>query len=318
MELKAFVKRCKEEGYFKEIFNSGNYESYSSCGGTSESNVSISLSHDFDRKLCGADFEAEIERTWNLRKEKNPFLFNGSKFRLHDVYYGEKTPVITLSLGQTCYKDYVCTNMNFDHWKFLTEYGRRVYANEQACFSDALGVGSIVETSDDKLVFIRRSNQVYEDPYHLDTPGGHAEPSEVKPQNHNSKEHFIDINEMDEKAVVHELFHSIVREVRDEINIQEESLNWPLLMGIHQNHRTGKKPGVCFRIKCLLSGEEVKQLYNEGGPESYESSEMLLVDRAEFHKGMSSHQVSSLFKDLTPGCKACLYFYFNQQANKSV
>lgn len=251
-------------------------------------------------------------------KKKNPFLFNGSKFRLHDVRYGEKTPVITLSLGQTCYKDYVCTNMNFDHWKFLTEYGRRVYANEQACFSDALGVGSIVETSDDKLVFIRRSNQVYEDPYHLDTPGGHAEPSEVKPQNHNSKEHFIDINEMDEKAVVHELFHSIVREVRDEINIQEESLNWPLLMGIHQNHRTGKKPGVCFRIKCLLSGEEVKQLYNEGGPESYESSEMLLVDIAEFHKGMSSHQVSNLFKDLTPGCKACLYFYFNQQANKSV
>lgn len=177
MELKAFVERCKEEGYFKEIFNSGNYESYSSCGGTSESNVSISLSHDFDRKLCGADFEAEIERTWNLRKEKNPFLFNGSKFRLHDVCYGEKTPVITLSLGQTCYKDYVCTNMNFDHWKFLTEYGRRVYANEQACFSDALGVGSIVETSDDKLVFIRRSNQVYEDPYYLDTPGGHAEPS---------------------------------------------------------------------------------------------------------------------------------------------
>jgi len=140
----------------------------------------------------------------------------------------------------------------------------------------------------------------------------------VKPQNHNSKEHFIDINEMDEKAVVHELFHSIVREVRDEINIREESLNWPLLIGIHQNHRTGKKPGVCFRIKCLLSGEEVKQLYNEGGPESYESSEMLLVDRAEFHKGMSSHQVSNLFKDLTPGCKACLYFYFNLQANKSV
>lgn len=34
-----------------------------------------------------------------------------------------------------------------------------------------------------------------------------------------------------------------------QINIREESLNWPLLMGIHQNHRTGKKPGVCFRIK---------------------------------------------------------------------
>ena len=40
----------------------------------------------------------------------------------------------------------------------------------------------------------------------------------MKPQNHNSKEHFIDINEMDEKAVVHELFHSIVREVRERMS----------------------------------------------------------------------------------------------------
>lgn len=43
----------------------------------------------------------------------------------------------------------------------------------------------------------------------------------MKPQNHNSKEHFIDINEMDEKAVVHELFHSIIREVRDEVRMSD-------------------------------------------------------------------------------------------------
>lgn len=43
----------------------------------------------------------------------------------------------------------------------------------------------------------------------------------MKTQDHNNKEHFIDINEMDEKAVVHELFHSIVREVRDEVRMSD-------------------------------------------------------------------------------------------------
>ena len=194
MELKAFVHRCKDEGCFTEIFNSGNYQCFSSCGGTNDSSVKISLSHDFDRRSCGEDFEDEIEKTWALRKQKNPFLFNGSKFRLHGVSLVESKPV-TLFLGLTCYKDYICTNMNNNHWNFLSDYGNREYANERACYSDALGVGSIVETSDNKLVFIRRSNQVYEDPGHLDTPGGHAEPSvRIRPSwsdtSHSSNAHL--------------------------------------------------------------------------------------------------------------------------------
>ena len=32
--------------------------------------------------------------------------------------------------------------------------------------------------------------------------------------------------------------------------------------------------------RCSLSGDEIKQLYNKGGPEAYESSELLLVDLA--------------------------------------
>ena len=176
MELKAFVEKCRDEGHFTEIFNSGNFNRLCSCGGAKEEDVAISLSHNYDRKAANDQFEADIERAWTDRKEKNPFLFNGSKFRLHGVSHEEGEPV-TLLLGQTCYKDYVCTNMNNNHWRFLRDYGKREYGNDHACFSDALGVGSVVETSDNKLVFIRRSHQVYEDPGHLDTPGGHAEPS---------------------------------------------------------------------------------------------------------------------------------------------
>ena len=31
-------------------------------------------------------------------------------------------------------------------------------------------------------------------------------------------------------------------------------------------------------LRCSLSGDEIKELYNKGGPEAYESSELLLVD----------------------------------------
>ena len=176
MEMKGFVEKCRDEGHFTEVFNSGDHVEFVSSGGAKDTNVAISLSHDYDRKPCNEQFESEIEKTWALRREKNPFLFNGSKFRLFGVGHEDGKPV-TLLLGQTCYRDYVCTNMNNSQRIFLNEFGKSEYANEHACFSDALGVGSVVETSDGKLVFIRRSHQVYEDPGRLDTPGGHAEPS---------------------------------------------------------------------------------------------------------------------------------------------
>lgn len=316
MELKAFVEKCKEEGHFIEIFNSGNYDRFRTSGGAKQEDLAISLSHLYDRKATNDQFETDIDRTWADRKEKKPFLFNGSKFRLHGVNNEDGDAAVTLLLGQTCYKDYVCTNMKNSHWGFLRDYGKREYANEHACFSDALGVGSVVETSDSKLIFIRRSHQVYEDPGHLDTPGGHAEPSEVKLTNKQTENKMVvDIDDMNSKAVVYELFHSIVREVRDEVNIPEEYISWPLLTGIYRNHRTGQKPGVCFRIRCSLKGEEIQEFYHQGGLEAYESSELLLVDLAEFHRGITSSQVKELFRDLTPGCKACLYFYFNLQTS---
>ncbi|RMX37383.1 hypothetical protein pdam_00013801 [Pocillopora damicornis] len=288
MELKAFVEKCKDEGHFIEIFNSGNHDRLCWNGGAKEEDLAISLSHHYDRMAADDQFEASIEKTWTDLKEKNPFLFNGSKFRLHGVR-NEAGDSVSLLLGQTCYRDYVCTNMNDKHWRFLRDYGKREYANEHACFSDALGVGSVVETSD-----IKKTNK------------------------QTVNKNVVDIEDMDGKAVVYELFHSIVREVRDEVNIPEEYISWPLLTGIYRNHHTGQKPGACFRIRCSLKGEEIHEFYRKGGPEAYESSQLLLVDLAEFQRGMSSSKVKELFKDFTPGCKACLYFYFNLQTNFTV
>ena len=45
MELKAFVEKCKDEGHFIEIFNSGNHDRLCWNGGAKEEDLAISLSH---------------------------------------------------------------------------------------------------------------------------------------------------------------------------------------------------------------------------------------------------------------------------------
>lgn len=47
--------------------------------------------------------------------------------------------------------------MNDKYWWFLRDYGKCEYVNEYVCFFDVLGVGFVVEISDSKLIFIRRS-----------------------------------------------------------------------------------------------------------------------------------------------------------------
>lgn len=59
MELKAFVEKCRDEGHFTEIFNSGNGESLRSCGGAKDTNVAILLSHNYDRKAANDQFTSE-------------------------------------------------------------------------------------------------------------------------------------------------------------------------------------------------------------------------------------------------------------------
>lgn len=75
MEMKGFVEKCRDEGHFTEVFNSGNHVEFVSSGGAKDTNVAISLSHDYDRKPCNEQFESEIEKTWALRREKKSIPF---------------------------------------------------------------------------------------------------------------------------------------------------------------------------------------------------------------------------------------------------
>lgn len=59
----------------------------------------------------------------------------------------------------------------------------------------------------------------------------------------------IKLENMDATAVNKEIFQSILREIRDEINIELKHLSDPAFMGIIRNPSTGNRPIFQFLVR---------------------------------------------------------------------
>ena len=134
----------------------------------------VTLNVKNNRKKLPDEQEQEIETTWKARKEKIPTLFNGTKFRLESLQEFEDD-VLTLNLGVTCYKDFQGTNLS-ENALLLQSQGLVDHDNSQAYMSDAVGVGALVQTLDNYIVMLFRSDKCGEDTGLWDRPGGHPEP----------------------------------------------------------------------------------------------------------------------------------------------
>ena len=115
---------------------------------------------------------SKLEKTWHRRIVENPRIWNGTKFRVDRVEMNSHS--LIFHLGITCYKDFLSTNWA-DYASELKALGRDG-GNEQMYMSDAMGVGALVVTKDDRIILIRRSQHCAEAAGCWDIPGGHAEP----------------------------------------------------------------------------------------------------------------------------------------------
>jgi len=255
------------------LYNSPSWELLIDCNCTLMENVSAWFDPHRKRKPF-PKIDETMETLWQSKVKENNRLFNQSKFRFESASNTDSK--INLILGVTDYKETFCTNHlpSSDH---IRQYGADNYNDKHACFGDALGVGGVVVTSDGFLVLQKRSDWVAESKGCYDTPGGHAEPEELlKKFNANSDPYRSDPKLFGDE-VVYEIFHSIVREVRDEVNIPESSLSWPVLLGINRNKTYGYKPGMIFYLTCSLCKAEVERLYLQGGLETDESTEIKFI-----------------------------------------
>ncbi|XP_077387835.1 uridine diphosphate glucose pyrophosphatase NUDT22 isoform X2 [Festucalex cinctus] len=291
--------------------------------GLRQSHVQVEVSERYNRQTDAA-LQRHIEEVWTARASKEPWLFDGAKFRLHSFQAalpaaqrsssfqnGDSTtnrhasaPLLTLRVGLTSYKDYLGTNWSLRAAE-LRRRGEAELGSSQALLAQPLGVGGVVCTGDGQVVFIRRSQEVAEAGGKLDLPGGHPEPKVVCERLGGAK---VDVNLLEKRpeAVVAELFSSICAEVRDEVNIPLSSLGEPLLMGVALNHTSAGRPSAEFYISCSLSSDEVRELYWKGGAEANESTDIVFLSRAET---LQLDRRSPLWLELCPSAKGAVMLF---------
>ncbi|KAG5118649.1 hypothetical protein JHK82_033069 [Glycine max] len=143
--------------------------------------VSVAFSDAYDR-IPHSDviLENTISEIWKQRSQKNNSLFNGKKFRyggcvLHakDGSDHECEPHLCLHLGLTDYRTFVGTNLSPLWERFLVPSEDDSVLCQHT--SNPLGNGAVVETNDNKILVLQRSDNVGEFPGHFVFPGGHPE-----------------------------------------------------------------------------------------------------------------------------------------------
>nr|XP_057916068.1 uridine diphosphate glucose pyrophosphatase NUDT22 [Doryrhamphus excisus] len=292
--------------------------------GLRQSQVRVELSERYNRQT-DADLERHIAEVWAARVSKEPWLFNGAKFRLHSFRLASPAtelsrcrqsrrgstdketldvPLLTLRVGLTSYKDYLGTNWS-SAVADLRRRGKADFGGGDALLAQPLGVGAIMCTGDKRVVLIRRSQKVAEAGEKLDIPGGHPEPKLVC---ESLGEETITMNllEKSPEAVVSELFLSVCAEIRDEVNVPLSSLGEPLLMGVALNHTSAGRPSAEFYVSCSLSSAEVKALYWKGGAEASESTDIVFLDKVEV---LGLDRGSPLWAELCPSAKGAVLLY---------
>ncbi|CAN6349529.1 unnamed protein product [Urochloa humidicola] len=257
-----------------------------SCpAGLPRSRVSVKFDQSFDRiPHPDAALEESISEIWNQRLQRNPSLYNGTKFRYggNVVHYKDDSKQeyhVSLHLGLTDYRTFVGTNLNPLWEKFLVPS-----EDDPVCcqhMSNPLGNGAIVETSDQKIIVLQRSHNVGEFPGYYVFPGGHSEPQEIGIVGHQpDEENLAPLNE----RVSQEMFEGIIREVVEETGVPASSLTDPVFIGV-SCREMNVRPTAFFFTKCDIDSSGVNELYSKA-QDGYESTKLYAVSVEEL-RGMS-------------------------------
>ncbi|XP_029470631.1 uridine diphosphate glucose pyrophosphatase isoform X2 [Rhinatrema bivittatum] len=261
--------------------------------GFTEDMVRAEISPRYNRRIL-PEYEPQIAAVWEACRHSKPWLFNGSKFRIHSA--AMERGVLIFRLGLTCYRDFIGTNWS-SQAAYLQQRGQADFEDSQAYLAEPLGVGAMLHTADDYFVFLRRSLHVGEAAGLIDIPGGHPEPKAVA---QGVPEESINPEDLSEDLVVQELFSSILMEIRDEVNLPLPTLSQPVLLGLARNTTSAGRASAEFYVRCSLTAEQVREFYLTGGPEAEESTSIVLMKRQEL---LNLEENGEVWKELCPSAK---------------
>ncbi|KAK4780542.1 hypothetical protein SAY87_016648 [Trapa incisa] len=271
------------------------YELLFSCPlGLSPSQIFVDFDGSYDRiPHPDIDLENSVSEIWDARVQKHTSLYNGKKFRYagysvqNEISGTRCISLVTLHLGLTDYRTFVGTNLN-PLWEMYLVPSEDDSIHCQHT-SSPLGNGAVVETSEKRLVILRRSNNVGEFPGHFVFPGGHPEPEEAGITSHQNGEPLKNSGTIN-MTISKEMFDSIIREVVEEIGVPASSLSNPQFIGISRR-RLNVRPAAFFFMKCSLSAEEIQKCYSTA-QDGFESTQLYTMTLIELEK----------LADKMPGC----------------
>ncbi|KAG2765536.1 hypothetical protein PC129_g10156 [Phytophthora cactorum] len=268
--------------------------------------VNVCLSSRFNRHVHpDPSIEHQKILNWEELKRQTPRLFNASKFRLHGLSEDHHSSSLHMNWGLTDYASYLGTCCSSLAPQLLAD-GEKLHNDRFAFLSRKVGVAAVLETRDGHVALIKRSKSVglYQDLY--DTPGGHPEPSSI----HLTEDVLQTLEDTDnelkrtqlEDAAKQEFFQSIVNEVHEEVNLAPQQQQPPMLLGVVLQ-TDACTPSFSFHIKAECSAGELRELYQAGPSDKFESVKLELLS-AESLLEEGSTTLNEL--ELTPSAKGTL------------
>ncbi|KAG8470844.1 hypothetical protein KFE25_009265 [Diacronema lutheri] len=220
--------------------------------------------------------DAAIADVWASRLSANARLFDAPKYRLASVAAAEGACV--LRIGLTGYREYIGTHLSPEFSTLVADGERESAAGRGDAsmhLSCALGVETVLLTSDGYVVLLRRSRAVATSAGEYNGPSGHPEP-----------EHAVGGLDAGADAIADQLWAAVLAETVEETNVPSDTLSAPVLIGAMVDER--RKPDLLFCTSTTLSSAEVLARYRAGAPDAWESSGMIAVPPVPARAGVAT------------------------------
>lgn len=134
----------------------------------------------------------------------------------------------------------------------------------------------------------------------IDVPGGHPEPEAIGIQSSSGPNGEGD-DDLPAK-ILREIVESVSNEVHEEVNIPLEKLEEPRLLGIVLQGNSGGCPSAAFLVQCHCSSEEVKDHYEAGPKDEFETTALIVCS-------LKDARSPKIWNRLTPAAEGCLTLY---------
>jgi len=227
------------------------------CGRFSPAQVHVA--YDPTPRRTTPSLESAIAEHWDrqveLAKGTQRVLFNGEMLRYvrHRVSEAAGSSRFEMTVGPTCYRDFVGTNLYGQRW--LDEVGWE-------CFSNPVGTTATLISSDGLICYGRRSGRVAYHANHVHTFGGALEMGD------RSANGTVDV------------FASLCRELREELALAPDELDNLACVGLIRDKEI-HQPELLFEARLKMSAAGLRERWKSADARDEHEEIVTLADHPD-------------------------------------